>query len=122
VPAGIGVVPVVVGVPPVAVALGTEPKLEPADEPAPVAPVVGAGAGPVASAPVLVFFAWAPSEFAPPDPEAEGELSPLVAPPTVLTCEAGLVDDPGCVPNASARALAQSNAHSAAISERTAVR
>jgi hypothetical protein len=71
---------------------------------------------------VLVFFAWAPSEFAPPDPEAEGELSPLVAPPTVLTCEAGLVDDPGCVPNASARALAQSNAHSAAISERTAVR
>jgi hypothetical protein len=119
-----GVPPVVGGVPPVVggVPLGTEPKLEPADESAPVTPVVGAGAGPVASAPVLVSFAWAPSELAPPDPEAEGELSPVVNSPTVVTCKAGLVDDSGSVPNASAGALAQSSANSAAISERTAVR
>jgi hypothetical protein len=58
----------------------------------------------------------------PPDPEAEGELSPEVELLIALPCEAGLVDDPGCVPSASAGALAYSSANSAAISDRTAVR
>jgi hypothetical protein len=115
-----GVVPVVGGVVPVVDPLGTEPKLEPADESAPVTPVVGAGAGPVASAPVLVVFAWAPSELPPPDPAAEEELSPPMESATVISCGAGLVDDSG-VPNASAGALAYSSANSAAISDRTAV-
>jgi hypothetical protein len=105
--------------------LGAEPKVEPAGELAPAAPVVVGGVGPDATKPMLVGFAWAPSEPVPPEPAADPELGLPAGSPVVMSTAAWATDAiwlSDGVTAALATALQQSTAAKAPTSQSTVTR